>query len=75
MDYGAVANPKKQATAKFFLTLYFQDEIEPLLGYTIYEPTNAAKKESAVETGNVIINQLYIDGADFLIKNAVTSDF
>ena len=75
LDYGAVANPKKQATAKFFLTLYFQDEIEPLLGYTIYEPTNAAKKESAVETGNVIINQLYIDGADFLIKNAVTSDF
>lgn len=82
IDYGAAPTASnttssttslKKATAKWYLTLYFKDLPKGFTSETtLYNPTNHAGLSSANTAGTVLINECYINGADFVIPSSST---
>lgn len=65
---------KSFCEASWFLTVYFTDEMNELGDFTVYNPANiGGTKNSAINTGNMLVNRLYINGADFLIGKGTTA--
>lgn len=77
-NYGSNGTSNTTRTGKWFLNLYFDKEI-PLLENKVYNEntdgvltgTKLANNEAA-KTGGILINNIYITGADFLIPNETT---
>lgn len=70
---------------KWYLTLYFRDNLATNADINIYNEStalyrpetglpNAGYNKDAVKGGNVLINELHLDGADFLIPSATTNE-
>lgn len=80
IDYGAAPTSSntttlKKATAKWYLTLYFKGLPTGFTsGTTLYDPTSYAGLSSANTAGTVLINECYINGADFVIPSSSTHD-
>ena len=83
IDYGAAPtadntvnsnNGYKKATAKWYLTLYFKDLPIGYEGCTLYNPSNYAGLDSANTSGTVLVNEVYVNNADFVIPSASTHD-
>lgn len=87
-DTNAMQHSYDSAEAKWYLTLYFRDNATVtgenhkdnlnlyITAGELFNPKDGLVKENAnyYKGGNVLINNLYIDGADFLVPSATTSD-
>lgn len=87
-DTNAMQHEYDSAEAKWYMTLYFRDNAtitgeqhkDNLNLYItegkLFNPKDGLVNENAnyYKGGNVLINNLYIDGADFLVPSATTSD-
>lgn len=83
LDYGSAPtgdpyvtgnNSYKKATARWYMTLYFKDLPEGFGGEEVYEPYRPAGLNNANDAGTVLVNELYVNGADFVIPSASTHD-
>ena len=83
IDYGAAptadntsgSNSYKKATAKWYLTLYFKDLPTGFTaGTSVYNPSSYTSLANANSSGTVLVNEVYINGADFIVPSASTSD-
>ena len=89
IDYGAAPTADdttasldnyKKADAKWYMTLYLKKDgakktpecFSDNLVY--YNPSNYGGLSNANDTGSVLINEVYVDGADFVIPSASTYD-
>lgn len=81
--YNAQQSEYKSHTGQWYLTLYFRDNHSNksdtnlyLSEQSLFNPNKSrvSTSESYYKGGNVLINELYIAGADFLIPSATTSD-
>lgn len=81
--YNAQQSEYKSHTGQWYLTLYFRDNHSNKSDTNLYlsEQSLFNPNKSRVDIsknyytgGNVLINELYIAGADFLIPSATTSD-
>ena len=64
----------KKATAKWYMTLYFKDLPEGFDGEDVYDPEDYDGLSNANDSGTVLVNELYVSGADFVIPSASTHD-
>ena len=83
LDYGSAPtgdthvtgnNSYKKATAKWYMTLYFKDLPEGFDGEDVYNPEDYDGLSNANDSGTVLVNELYVSGADFVIPSASTHD-
>ena len=83
LDYGSAPtgdpyvtgnNSYKKATARWYMTLYFKDLPEGFGDEEVYEPYRPAGLSTANDAGTVLVNELYVNGADFVIPSASTHD-
>ena len=83
LDYGSAPtgdpyvtgnNSYKKATARWYMTLYFKDLPEGFGDEEVYEPYRPAGLNNANDAGTVLVNELYVNGADFVIPSASTHD-
>lgn len=83
LDYGSAPtgdpyvtgnNSYKKATARWYMTLYFKDLPEGFDGEDVYDPEDYDGLSTANDAGTVLINELYVNGADFVIPSASTHD-
>lgn len=81
--YNAQQSEYKSHTGQWYLTLYFRDNHSNksdtnlyLSEQSLFNPNKSrvSTSENYYKGGNVLINELYIAGADFLIPSANTSD-
>lgn len=81
--YNAQQSEYKSHTGQWYLTLYFRDNHSNKSDTNLYlseqnlfnpNKSRVSTSESYYKGGNVLINELYIAGADFLIPSATTSD-
>ena len=81
--YNAQQSEYKSHTGQWYLTLYFKDNHSSksdtnlyLSEQSLFNPNKSrvSTSENYYKGGNVLINELYIAGADFLIPSATTSD-
>lgn len=64
----------KKATAKWYMTLYFKDLPVGFDGEDVYDPEDYDGLSNANDAGTVLVNELYVNGADFVIPSASTHD-
>ena len=89
LDYGAAPTAEtgtesldnyKKADAKWYLTLFLKKDGAKKVpdGFPtsmhFYEPKDYASLSDANNKGSIIINELYVDGADFVVPSASTYD-
>lgn len=81
--YNAQQSEYKSHTGQWYLTLYFRDNHSNksdtnlyLSEQSLFNPNKSrvSTSENYYKGGNVLINELYIAGADFLIPSSTTSD-
>ena len=81
--YNAQQSEYKSHTGQWYLTLYFKDNHSNksdtnlyLSEQSLFNPNKSrvSTSENYYKGGNVLINELYIAGADFLIPSSTTSD-
>lgn len=64
----------KKYDGKFGLTMYFSKKFTGISPITIYNPAVKATKNGAIDSGDVIINNLHINDADFVVTSRTTDD-
>ena len=84
LDYGAAPTASKttssnkgykKATAKWYLTLYFKQSPDGFSsGTKVYNPSNYSGLGTANNAGTVLVNELYVNGADFIVPSSSTND-
>lgn len=84
LDYGAAPTASKttssnkgykKAKAKWYLTLYFKQSPDGFSsGTKVYNPSNYSGLGTANNAGTVLVNELYVNGADFIVPSSSTND-
>ena len=65
----------KTATGKWYFTLYFKDLPSGFTeGTRLYNPKDYGNLNNANSAGTVLLNEVYVQGADFVIPSASTYD-
>ena len=78
VDFGLAQNKSdtRKNLAQWYFTLYFTDKFNMFEQKGIYEPKFAnATRVSAKKCGNILVDKLYVNDADFVIGNTSTADF
>lgn len=70
IDFNAAGTKFKDAS--WYFTLYFATDEDTLKGIELYNPSKPNTKKKSIESGGVLIHNLYIANADFYISDDTT---
>lgn len=61
--------------AKWYATVYLKSAVDNSMnGLTFYDPRNYSTLDAAYNDGTVLLREAWVNGADFIISDATTSD-
>lgn len=61
-------------TAKWYANVYLNKTNSAMPNIALYNPSNPLSLGDAINSGSVLVAEQHIDGADFIISDATTSD-
>ena len=59
---------------KWYMTVYLKKPLSNMGSVAVYNPSNTSSLPSAINSGTVLVDNLYINNGDFIISDSTTAD-